>query len=146
VGSTSQEAPARPTAAASGDRNFQVFSALLLISPREKENPRRAAARSGILFLSPPPRVPQQPALKLVDGTWARDSVRPTCKRAIRPGGSRGAGWSVRRCSPSLACACEWKGSPINAVTPTATAGLVPQKSNSDLAIDGAGVAAGAAP
>ena len=150
VGSTSQGAPAWPTAAASRYRNFQVFSPLPFDSPHEKENPPRPATRSGILFLSPLTAGPQQPALKPVADTWARDSVSPTCKRAIRPGGSRGVGvegpMCAGRCSSSLAGACEWKGSHINAPHPPQRPALSPPKSNSDLAIDGGGVAAVAAP
>jgi hypothetical protein len=34
----------------------------------------------------------QPPAFKIADGTWARMLMCPTCKRANRPAGSRGAG------------------------------------------------------
>ncbi|CAN6337371.1 unnamed protein product [Urochloa humidicola] len=63
----------------------------------------------------------------------------PTCKRGNRPAG----GIVHVRCSPSLACACEWKGSPINSF-PQRPA-LSPQNPIPTSPLTEGGVAAGGA-
>lgn len=102
--------PTGPTAAASHDGNFHVFSALLLSPVKKKIRPPAL----HVAALPSAPRATQQ------NRQWhvGPDARAPACKRANRPVGSRlrearvGKMSHVRCSSPAprrCACACEWR-------------------------------------
>lgn len=104
--------PTGPTAAASHDGNFHVFSALLLSPVKKKIRPPAL----HVAALPSAPRATQQ------NRQWhvGPDAPAPACKRANRPVGSRGGSGgenvpcALRCSSPALrrcacACACEWR-------------------------------------